>query len=231
MIIINALLFLLTVLLWLFLILLLLLILVLIVPISYRVKGQIGQQTDVKVKAGWFFGLFRVLYESKHSTFAVKIAFFTVPERWLSPENFIKKDKSKDEDEDTVGFSMGFSDIKGLFTNLDIKSILSLGILLMKKLFKKIFPRRFIVRGVVGLSDPCATGQFIGFYEAVAHAIGLRHSIDLAGDFNQKVLNLDVNVRGRFAIASLLWPIIWFIFQKPVWDGLKMMKKKERVAA
>jgi len=229
MIFVNILLVLLNILLWIFLILLSLLILLLIIPIGYRVEGKIGEQTKITAKVSWFFNLFRMRYayeseKSQASTFAIKIGFYNVPVDSLSSDKFMKKDKPKDEDK--KGFSMSFSDAKEKMEKLDIHSIVSLGIMLIRKLCKKIAPKRLMVQGTVGLKDPCATGQFIGFYEAAAGAVGLRHSIDLAGDFNQKILALNLKLAGRFAIASLLWPFIWFILQKPVRNGIKIMKSK-----
>jgi len=68
----------------------------------------------------------------------------------------------------------------------------------------------------VGLDDPCATGQFIGLYEVAAGAAGLRSAIDLKGDFSQRHLELYLKMSGRFAIASLLGPCIWFLFQPQI---------------
>ena len=144
----------------------------------------------------------------------------------MSPSRLAKKERPKDKRKSGISFSL--SAFMSSMENLDINSILSLGILLLKKLLKKIGPRHLLVCGVVGLKDPCATGQFIGFYEAAAYITGMQNAVNLAGDFNQKTLDLDLNLAGGFAIASLLWPFIWFLLQKPVRNGIKIMKKTER---
>ena len=181
------------------------LLLVLFMPIFYRVEGSFGAQTVIYAKVSWFFRLFRATYEE--SVFTMKIGPYALPTdrpaKPPKPPKFGKKPKQK-------------VNIKSLLTNLDIKSIISLGIIFMKKLFKKIAPSHFQVRGVVGFANPCTTGQFMGLYEAAAHAMGLRKAIDLQGNFCQEHFELDVKMSGCFAIAPLLGIMIWFILQKPV---------------
>ena len=221
MILINIVLYILLCLLWIFLILLALLVLLIIMPIRYRIEGTIGSQTAVTAKVSWFFRLLQVFctYTSTESAFVIKIGLFKIPTDFLS-DSMAKREK----EEGKSGFSLKFSGVKSLLTNLDIKSIISLVIILMKKLCRKVMPKHLLVRGVVGFSDPCSTGQFIGFYEAVAGATGTRRAVDLQGDFSQKNLELDLQLAGRFAIVSLIGPCIWFIWQRPVRDGIRIMK-------
>jgi hypothetical protein len=133
-----------------------------------------------------------------------------------------KKEKPK------KSFLQSFSSFKFLLTELDIKSIISLGIMLVRKLYARVKPKHLFVFGVVGFSDPCYTGQFLGLYEAVTCSAGLRRDIDLRGDFGRKNFELDLKVAGHFAIAALMVPSIWFIMQKPVRDGIKIIKNTER---
>ena len=220
MIFLNIVLYILLFLLWIFLVLLALLILLIIMPIRYRVEGTVGSQTEVTAKVNWFFSLFRILYTytSTESALSIKIGPYKLP------PDFLFDSKSDEKEEEKGDFAIGFSGVKLLLTNLDIKSIISLVIILMKKLCRKIMPKHLLVRGVVGFSDPCSTGQFIGFYEAAAGAADIRSAIDLQGDFNQKNLELDLQLAGRFAIASLIGPFIWFVWQRPVRDGIKIIK-------
>jgi len=226
MILLNIVLYVLLLLLWIFLILLALLILIIIVPIRYQAEGTIGSQTEIIAKVSWFFKLFRIFYTytSEESTFIIKIGPYTLPAGFLMDSKPVKQEKKKEKPD----FSLGFAGVKSLLTNLDIKSIISLVIILIKKLCRKIMPKHLLVRGVVGFSDPCATGQFIGFYEAAACAIGIRSAIDLQGDFSQKNLALDLQMKGKFAIVSLIGPVIWFVWQRPVRDGIKIMRSRER---
>lgn len=210
------------ILLWILFILLLILALFLFMPFFYCVEGKIGRQTEVSAKISWFFRLFRVNYEE--SDFVVKIGPYKVPaSKFAMPVKKKPKDKklkSKDE--------FKLSDLPSMLTNFDIKPIISLGMILIKKLLKKVAPAHFKVQGTVGLDDPCATGQFIGFYEAATSACGLREAIDLKGDFSQKHLDLELKMSGRFAVASLLGPCIWFVFQKPVRAGIKKFKQERK---
>lgn len=205
----------LTVLLWLFLILLLLLVLIIVAPFTYRVEGSVGEHTDVTARFSWFFWLFRVLYTDSEVT--VKIGPYTVPEDKISgaASSFIKTDADEDKKPPDIDWRM-------VLTNLDKKSIISLGIILLKKLFRQLAPRQFFLSGVVGFGNPGTTGLFLGACQAV---LGKSESIHLQGDFCESRFEMVLKMNGYFSIASLLWPCIWFYFQKPVRDAVKLMKR------
>jgi len=198
------------ILLWIFLILLILLLLLIFVPIRYQVQGKFGFEKKVMAKASWMFFV-RAVYEN--SDLSINIGPYKLP---------LSFDDSPSEEEPS---SQGFALPKLNFTKLNIKSIASLGIILIKKLWKKIKPQYFYIKGIVGFDDPCTTGQFVGFYEICANTVGFRKAIDLKGDFSGKHIELDMKMNGGFAIASLAGPVIWFIWQKPVRDGIKLLRK------
>jgi len=203
------------ILLWIFLILLAILLIILLAPIIYQIEGEYGQQKDIYVKVSALLWLLRITY--KESELTIKIGPYTVP---LDKLQGMAKPKEKKESQ------FSFSEFKTLLTKLDINSIISLGIMLLKKLVKRIMPKFFNVRGTVGFDDPCTTGQFIGLYEAVAGATGLREAIKLQGDFSQASFEMDFKIKGYFSVASLLVPVIWFIIQKPVRDAMRLMKER-----
>ena len=214
------------VLLWILLILVLIIALVLFIPIFYKVEGKIGEASEVNAKVSLFFWLVRILYTYKdeESKLILKIGMFSMlidPSESAKKPKKLKKKKKKKKEKDPLTFS----DFKYLLTNLDIKSIISLGTILMKKLCKRIKPRHFRLKGEVGFEDPFNTVQFIGIYEAASYACGVRNAIDLQGDLTRQHFKADFNMAGRFAVASLIVPIIWFCFQKPVRNGLKLLKK------
>lgn len=205
---------LLQILLWFFIILIVILTILLVAPIRYQVDGVFGEQKKLQAKVTWLFRLLRVYYDvnpgepvsENKQDFVIKIGMYKLPP--FKP--------SKKEEDKKYKFPFDLSSLKSDLTNIDIKSIVSLGILFTKKVIKKVAPKYFYVRGIVGLSDPCQTGQFIGFYEAATHATGLRQNIDIEGDFNQQHLNLDLKMAGRFSLASLFSTCIWLIWQKPI---------------
>ena len=212
---------LLNILMWIFFIFLILIAVFLFAPVHYRVEGNTGQDTRVSAKISWLFWLLRIFYNygPEKSDITIKIGPYKLPK--LSKDKPPKKKLKKEK----TGFSMNFSDTKSLLTKLDIKTIISLGKILIKKLLRKIGPKRFLLQGVVGFDDPCTTGQFIGLYEAATGAAGLRDKFDLKGDYYQKKFSFDLKMSGRFAIASLLWPLIWFLLQKPVRNAIKLSRK------
>ena len=222
----------LNIILWFFLILFLLIAIVIFVPICYKLEGSFGQQTEFNAKVNWF--LFRLKYDygSAGSVFKMKIGPYVLPDEKLK-ENRLKKrlkkklkKKQKEKKKGKLHFKL--VDTKSALSNLDIKTIVSLGIILAKRLLKCLAPRFFKVQGVVGFEDPCNTGQFIGLYEAFACAAGVRRAIDIQGNFSQKAFEADIKIAGRFAIASLLRHMLWFIFQKPIWSAIFGKSTKER---
>jgi hypothetical protein len=113
---------------------------------------------------------------------------------------------------------------KELLTKINVNSIMPLCILLMKRLWKRMRPRRFHVCGVVGFEDPCTTGRFIGMYEAVTCAADIRGNIDLRPDFEKPCLQLEAGIAGQFSIGVLLLQMVWFVFQRPVRRLIKLAR-------
>ena len=189
--------------------LVLLIILILTAPIKYHVDGQIASSTTVNTKVSWLFRFVKLLYSytEDESTFVLKIGLYKID--LLQPSKRPKKKETKKHKKSK--FKVGL-------TKVDIKSIMSLGILFIRKLFATVKPKYFRVQGVVGLNDPYSTGRFIGYYEAFSSALGLRSAIDIYGDFSQKKLELDLNVFGKFSIGQVLWLAIWLCFKKPMRD-------------
>ena len=198
---------------------LLLMILIIFLPVRYRVEGEIGGQTKLIARVSWFFKLLRIHYfyistdTGLETDFTVKIGFYNLPMKDSDPEKDLSKEK-------TPAFS------KQTLASIDIKSMISLSIEFMKKLWRKVRPKHFRIKGAVGLNDPCATGQLIGIYEAAAGALDIRKDVDLQGDFSQRKLEMELKLAGRFAIASILGPCIWLVFQKPFRDGLRGLKQR-----
>jgi len=199
------------ILLWIFLILVALLLLIFFVPIRYQVHGTLGEKNEIMAKVKWLF--LKAVYEN--SDLSIKIGPYQLP---FSIDNLQEEEEREDK-------PSSFTMPKLNLAKLNIKSIASLGIILLKKLWRRIKPKFFYVKGIVGFSDPCTTGQFIGFYEVIANSLGFRPSVDLQGDFCDNRIDLDIKMAGGFAVASLAWPALWFIWQKPVRDGIKLLRK------
>ena len=199
--------------LWIFIFLLTLLLLLIFVPIQYRMEGTIGRHSEFTARLHWMFFV-KAIYQEEE--LAIKIGPY---------KRQMTFDKLEDEEEVVKKRSrMNIKDI-ALLAKLDMKSIASLGILMFKRLWRKIKPKIFLIKGTIGFTDPCTTGQFLGFYEAASHAIGFREAVDLKGDFEDSCLDLNVKMAGGFAVASLAGPVIRFLWQKPVRDGIKLMRK------
>ena len=217
-----------TFLLYLLLFLLLLLILILFAPVSYSVTGTISEGTAIHAKIYYFFRLLRFfyVYKEKKSTIIVKIGpcKINLNNSDNSPNDSNKKIEAIESRVHKRSPFNNMSELSSLLTKLDINSIIALCILFIKKLFKRVKPRHFCLKGIVGFSDPCATGRFIGLYEAFAGVAGLRAAVDLYGDFSQKNLQLQLDAAGRFSLAGILGVVAWFCFQKPIRSLIMIMK-------
>lgn len=209
--------------LWILLFLTILLLLFLFIPIKYSVEGNIGTHNYITARISGFFRLVGVFfaYTDSETAFLIKIGPYKLDP---SSAKFKKKEQPAKKEP-----HLNISNVQYLLTKLDIKSIITLGIMLLKKISKKIRPKYLNIRGVVGLKDPCATGQFIGIYEAVVASVGLSESIDLRGDFDKESLKLDGKLAGRFSIASLIGPVIWFALKKPVREGITILKSERAI--
>ena len=199
-------------------VLLALLMLLLFAPICYSMEGSIGEEKSLKARVSWLFCLLRIIYDTENKGLTVKLGPCTLPAEKIAQKMMSKEDKPDEKP--------GFSNFKSLLTNLDINSIISLGIILLKKLYRVIRPSSFKLRGIVGFADPCTTGQLLGVYEAVAGACGIRKEVGIEGDFCQQRFNMELKMSGQFAIASLLIPSIWFITRKPIRSILKSHQRK-----
>jgi hypothetical protein len=204
---------------------------ILIAPLSYRVEGQAGTNTDMLAKISWFFSLVRVkcTFDGNVPNVTANVAMFRLFPRKSGkkkPKKAPKKEETKPEEKPTL--SEQVEKLRSLLTNPDRKIIIALCKELVKRMLRRFKPRRFRICGIVGFDNPCTTGQFIGLYEAVAGATGLRHAVDLEGDFNQKNVQLDIHVAGRTSFGALLLPVIWFCFQEPIRRNINKMRKGKK---
>jgi hypothetical protein len=131
------------------------------------------------------------------------------------------KEIKKTDEKAGIDFNIG-----AMLENPHISPVISTVFKLLKKLYKKIKPKRFKVQGTIGFGDPCSTGQFIGLYEAYSNAAGLRNAIDLKGDYEQNIHDVDIDISGRFSLISIIIPFVWFITRQEVRDFRAYSKRK-----
>ena len=209
------------ILLWILIIFFLIMVAVIFLPVYYKAEGKIGAKNEITAKAGWF-PFIRVLYNytPDKSGLVIKIGPFKIP----TDNIFSDKPKKKDKKEKQK-FKM--TDAGALIKNADNNAVF-LSVTLIKKICGKILPRHFRINGIVGFGDPFTTVKLMGMYEAVSCSMGFKDKIRIQGDYGEQRFDFDFKLSGRFAIASLMWPVIWFMFQKPVRKLMKASRIKNR---
>lgn len=105
----------------------------------------------------------------------------------------------------------------------------------LTKMIKAILPRKWEVRGNIGLTDPCTTGQLMGVLGAMYPILGNR--VQIVPDFEKEVLNIEGNLKGHIRLGNLLYQLIslvlnrhCFKFIKLIFDELGSSKKKNEKA-
>lgn len=104
-----------------------------------------------------------------------------------------------------------FEDLKDKY---DLKGIFDITILLFKKIFKGLGLKLFQICGIIGLDNPCSTGQAIALISVVQTFVPFE--VDVQGDFENNVLEGSLYIKGKVRISSIVFPVIWYLLTKPV---------------
>lgn len=104
-----------------------------------------------------------------------------------------------------------YEDLKAKY---DLKAIFNKTILLIKKIFKGLGLKLFQICGIIGLDNPCTTGQVIGLISVIQTFIPV--DINIQGDFENQILEGSLKIKGKVRLSGILFPIIGYIVTKPV---------------
>ena len=222
------------ILLWLAILFAVVLAAVVFMPVRYNVVAELGTKNIVALRASWLFYLFRfnLHYKNDKAHTQLKFLFFRIrlnknkskKEKKIraNAKQFIANEETIDEKKRKNPLKW-LNDLYSLLTNNDTKIIIELCLTLSKRLYRNLWPRLFRLKGIVGFSDPCATGRFVGIYEALSNTIGLRDAIDLQGDFAGQNLAVNAHIIGKVTVRDMLGPVLWFCWQKPVRKRIKKL--------
>jgi len=99
---------------------------------------------------------------------------------------------------------------------------------LLIRLLRALRPEKFEVRGVIGFDDPSVTGKALAAIAVISRMTGLR--VNLRGNFEEQEITVHGILIGRVRIWSLAWPILVYVFKKPIWKLVKpaLFQKKKR---
>lgn len=104
-----------------------------------------------------------------------------------------------------------FEELKAKY---DLKGIFDVTILLFKKIFKGLGLKLFQICGIIGLDNPCSTGQAIGLISVVQTFVPF--DIDVQGDFENNILEGSLYIKGKVRLSSIVFPVVWYLLTKPV---------------
>lgn len=133
-----------------------------------------------------------------------------------SKEKKRKHEKEFDEEEPNI-----LERIKAVWNHPDRDAIWQYTKELFRKLVKQLKPRKFHLEAVFGFDNPADTGIALAAIYAVLGACNL--SGDIEGDFLEERLEFAADIEGRTNLWLLTWPIVIYIFKKPVWKIVKQI--------
>jgi len=104
-----------------------------------------------------------------------------------------------------------------------IKEIIAISLAALKKLIKKIMPKKFKLRGKIGTGEPDTTGMALGGVSALSTVL----DIHLEGNFEEKDLQLSLHTKGGFRLWTILWLALKF-WRNPEIKRLRFILKSNK---
>ena len=109
------------------------------------------------------------------------------------------------------------------------KPIQTLLIKLIKRLIRALLPKSLEMDIEYGSDDPADTGFALAWTSILTLYFG--DNIRVRGNFQEKVLNGIADVKGRFNLWDILYPLAAFALAKPIrgiiWNYIKNRKKED----
>ena len=218
-----------------------------IIPVRYKVKANLGGETSALVRVSYLFGLIGYIFEHSNgeSTTQLRIAWFKPgakaksrkmktpkkpdPPRASKSKIFTRNKNREPSPKSEKPKSKGIlKSAKAVLTYPNRKIIMNMVIEALRRTGRVLWPKHLNITGEVGFPDPMHTGLFIGAYEALAGAFGLRRKVCILGDFTAEsmVVRLNIYARGSISVARLSIPIIWLLLKKPIRTLIKDIRRK-----
>ena len=112
----------------------------------------------------------------------------------------------------------------------DRNEIISQAKLLIKRIIMAVMPKQLELSGSYGFEDPSQTGFATGGISIVSQLVHPRIRIHAKPDFTQQVIDLNLLVKGKIIVITILVPVFRFLFCKPVWRLIQplIFPKKKR---
>ena len=126
----------------------------------------------------------------------------------------------------------GFHDLQGTFHKIkEMKNFISAnttkeayryGKRMIIKLLRHIFPRRIKAELHFGFEQPDATGKMLGYMGMIFAMLNVNTKrISVIPDFDEKVMEGNIKLKGHFFISVVLVDVLRFYFKKEIHDIIK----------
>lgn len=125
-----------------------------------------------------------------------------------------------------------FAKIKDIWENItyyieilqeeDTKTLIAHCFNISGRLIKHIRPRKMKVKAVIGFDSPDVTGKIYGFLCMLYPYYG--NDIHIIPDFENKILEVDLFIRGRIYICMLLWHGLRILLHKKLFKVIHKFK-------
>ena len=205
--------------------LLLLIAVILFAPIHYRADGAYRDKDNkyhINVKANWLLRIIRVTFikDDTSSDMAAKVLWLKVYPRPAKDSGTLGERKApEDSSLSKIKYKISslYVKIKRIFYMLgderDKDAVMEL-LLRLKQLLWHIRPRKLDIRLKLGLGDPASTGEALGMICAF-YPLYTTH-LDLEPDFDNKVIESDLDLKGHIQLIFVLIAAVRVYFNKDI---------------
>ena len=152
------------------------------------------------------------------------------PQESQSDEKSPEKQSSADGEQTPQ--SQKISDLKeklqfylGIVRDEDNQELVKYALDRLCSVIKSIRPRYLRAEAVAGLGEPDLTGYAYGIYWAVKPFLGKKCRVDITPDFEQRILEGEVFLRGRITAAVLLYHVSKVLLDRRLRQLLDQLKK------
>lgn len=141
-------------------------------------------------------------------------------------------EKQNAADREQTPQSQKISDLKeklqfylGIVRDEDNQALVKYALDRLCSVIKSIRPRYLRAEAVAGLGEPDLTGYAYGIYWAVKPFLGKKCRVDITPDFERRILEGEVFLRGRITAAVLLYHVCKVLLDKRLRQLLDQLKK------
>ncbi len=114
----------------------------------------------------------------------------------------------------------------GIARDEDNRELVKHAFVRLGKIIKSIRPRYMRAKAVAGLGEPDLTGYAYGIYWAVNPFLGKKCQVDITPDFEQRILEGEVFLKGHVTLAVLLYHVCKVLLDRRLRQLLDRLKNQ-----